>query len=366
VGLVTIAAIFYRERMATDGSNAGKPVSYADSGVDIDAGEEAVERITAAAKRTHVKGVMSGVGGFGGLFALKDALGTMEDPVLVSGTDGVGTKLLVAIEANRHASIGQDLVAMCVNDILTSGARPLFFLDYFATGKLEPGHMAEVVTGIARACEASGCALIGGETAELPGMYARGHYDLAGFAVGVVERSAIIDGTKVKPGDAIIGVASSGVHSNGYSLARKVVLEVMGRKLTDALVGERTVADVLLEPTRLYVKPVLALTSGVDVHAMAHITGGGLPLNLTRGFPAGTAARLKRDAWPEPPVFDAIRKGGPVLEDEMLRTFNCGIGFCVVVSAADAKQAVSILESAGERAWVIGDVVPGDLEVTFL
>ncbi len=343
---------------------ATKSISYADAGVNIDAGEDAVERITGAAKRTHIKGVMSGVGGFGGLFALKEALGTLVDPVLVSGTDGVGTKLLVAIEADDHKTIGQDLVAMCVNDILTSGARPLFFLDYFATGQLDPARMATVVEGIARACEQSGCALIGGETAELPGMYAPRHYDLAGFAVGAVERSKIVDGSTVAPGDSIIGLLSSGVHSNGYSLARKIVFERMGKKLDDVLVespGSRavkqTAAQVLLTPTRLYVKPILDLLAATAVKAMAHITGGGLPMNLTRSFPAGTAALVDERRWPEPPIFDVLRKGGPVEPDEMRRTFNCGIGFCVVVAQQDEGRALERLRKSGEEPVIIGSVV---------
>jgi phosphoribosylformylglycinamidine cyclo-ligase len=344
-----------------------RPLTYADAGVNIDAGEEAVDRITAAAKKTHVPGVLSGVGGFGGLFALKDALGSVDDPVLVSGTDGVGTKLLVAIDADDHRTIGQDLVAMCVNDILTSGARPLFFLDYFATGKLAPEHMATVVEGIARACEQSGCALIGGETAELPGLYAPGHYDLAGFAVGVVERSKIVDGKRLQVGDSIIGLTSSGVHSNGYSLARKVLFERMGKKASDVLFerDKKTVGEVLLTPTRLYVKTILDLTSAVDVKAMAHITGGGLPLNLTRSFPAGTAALVDERRWREPPIFDVLRKGGPIETDEMRRTFNCGIGFCVVVAQADEAKTLERLRKSGEEPVVIGSVVAGDGEVRY-
>ena len=342
-----------------------KPISYADAGVNIDAGEEAVERITAAAKKTHIPGVVSGVGGFGGLFALKDALGTLHDPILVSGTDGVGTKLLVAIEAEAHATIGQDLVAMCVNDILTSGARPLFFLDYFATGQLDPRHMVAVVEGIAKACEHSGCALIGGETAELPGMYAPRHYDLAGFAVGAVERTKMVDGKSVGIGDTIIGLASSGVHSNGYSLARKIIFERMKKKLGDVLFDKLTVGQVLLVPTRLYVRPVLELLAAVEVKAMAHITGGGLPMNLTRSFPPGTAALIDERRWPEPPIFDVLRRGGPVDNDEMRRTFNCGIGFCVVVGQHDAARTLECLRKTGEQAFVIGSVVAGDGEVRY-
>ncbi len=344
----------------------GKALSYADAGVSIDAGEEAVDRITAAAVRTHIPGVVSGVGGFGGLFALKEALGSLEDPVLVSGTDGVGTKLLVAIEADAHSTIGQDLVAMCVNDILTSGARPLFFLDYFASGRLDPQRMATVVEGIALACEKSGCALIGGETAELPGMYAPRHYDLAGFAVGAVERKKLIDGKAVDVGDTIIGLASSGVHSNGYSLARKVLFERMSKKLDDVLVDKLTVAQVLLVPTRLYVRPILDLLGAVDVKAMAHITGGGLPLNLTRSFAPRTAALVDERRWPEPPIFDVLRQGGPIEGAEMRRTFNCGIGFCVVVGQHDEARALECLRRNGEQAFVIGSVVEGDGEVRYL
>jgi phosphoribosylformylglycinamidine cyclo-ligase len=340
-------------------------LSYADAGVDIDAGEEAVDRIVEAARRTNIAGVLSGVGGFGGLFALKDALGTLEDPVLVSGTDGVGTKLLVAIDANRHDTIGQDLVAMCVNDILTSGARPLFFLDYFATGKLSAEHMAEVVQGIARACEASGCALIGGETAELPGMYAPRHYDLAGFAVGAVERAKIVDGRHVQVGDSIIGLASSGIHSNGLSLARKIVFERLGKKTNDILFDKVTAADALLVPTRLYVKPILELLRTVEVKAMAHITGGGLPLNLTRSFPPGTAAWVDERRWPEPPLFHALRTGGPVDAEEMRRTFNCGIGFCVVVGQQDVARTLERLRRAGEEPFVMGEVTAGNGEVRY-
>jgi phosphoribosylformylglycinamidine cyclo-ligase len=340
-----------------------KSITYADAGVNIDAGEEAVERIAAGAKRTHIRGVLGGVGGFGGLFALKDALGSIEDPVLVSGTDGVGTKLLVAVAADRHRTIGQDLVAMCVNDILTTGARPLFFLDYYATGKLKPEHMADVVLGIARACEESGCALIGGETAELPGLYHGDHYDLAGFAVGAVERRRIIDGSKTRPGDVILGLSSSGLHSNGYSLARRIIFNVLGKDIHDALVDGKSVADLLLEPTRLYVRSILALlSSGADVHAMAHITGGGIPMNLTRAFPEGTAARVNSSTWTEPAIFPILRHGGPVDEAEMRRTFNCGIGFCVVLPRSDADAAVALLAEHSETARIIGDVVPGEGE----
>ena len=347
--------------------SVSSPITYADAGVNIEAGEDAVERIAGAARKTHIPGVLSGVGGFGGLFALKEALGTLVDPILVSGTDGVGTKLLVAIAADRHDTIGQDLVAMCVNDVLTTGARPLFFLDYYATGKLGPDHMASVVAGIARACEESGCALIGGETAELPGLYAPKHYDLAGFTVGAVERTKLIDGTKVKQGDLVIGLSSAGLHSNGYSLARRVVLDRMAKQLDERLDADhaQTVADVLLAPTKLYVQPILQLLAQVDVHAMSHITGGGLPLNLTRAFPAGTAALIRTGSWPEPAIFDVIRRGGPVDEDEMRRTFNMGIGFAVIVAAGQVSAALAALAAAGESAHVIGEVTAGNGEVAF-
>jgi phosphoribosylformylglycinamidine cyclo-ligase len=341
------------------------PLTYKDAGVDIDAGDDAVERIGKSARSTHIPGVLSGVGGFGGLFALKEAMTTLEDPVLVSGTDGVGTKLLVAIAADKHDTIGQDLVAMCVNDVLTSGARPLFFLDYFATGALSPAHMATVVDSIARACKQSGCALIGGETAELPGMYQPGHYDLAGFTVGAVERKRIVDGARVSVGDSIIGLASSGLHSNGFSLARAVVFDRLHKKLDDVLVEKLTVKDVLLQPTRLYVKPILDVLADVDILAMAHITGGGLPQNLTRAFPPGTAALIDERRWPEPPIFDVLRQGGPIETDEMRRTFNCGIGFCVVVGQQDVGRTLERLRKSGEAPFVIGEVVAGDGEVRY-
>ena len=341
-------------------------VTYKDAGVDIDAGEEAVRRIAGAARRTHIPGVMGGLGGFGGLFALKEATGDLDEPILVSGTDGVGTKLLVAIEAGRHSGVGQDLVAMCVNDILTVGARPLFFLDYFATGQLSPEHMAEVVEGIARACEFVGCALLGGETAELPGLYQRGEYDLAGFAVGVVEKKKMIDGRLVQPGDRILGMASSGLHSNGLSLARKIIFERMEMKIDDPLVEDKSVADVLLEPTRLYVPAIMKLLSqGAPIHSMAHITGGGLPGNLTRGFPQGTAALIDSVSWAEPAVFGALREGGPVEETEMRRAFNLGIGFCLVVPREEANAIQQQLVADGYPTDCIGEVVEGEGEVRY-
>ena len=336
-------------------------LTYADAGVDIVAGDDAVLRIKDAAKRTHAAGVLDGLGGFGGMFRLA-AMGALEDPVLVSGTDGVGTKLLVAIEADRHETIGQDLVAMCVNDILCLGARPLFFLDYFATGALHPAQMARVVTGIAKACEATDCALLGGETAELPGMYAAGHYDLAGFCVGVVDRKRVIDGKAVRAGDAIVGLPSTGLHSNGYSLARKVVSERLGKSINAPLIGPQTVADVLLEPTALYVSDIMGLLDdGVPIKAMAHITGGGITGNLTRGFPDGVAAKITPGSWEEPEIFDVIRQGGPVEEVEMRKTFNLGVGFALVV----AQDVVERVRAQLPAARVIGEVIPGGGEVVY-
>jgi phosphoribosylformylglycinamidine cyclo-ligase len=346
-------------------SNEG--ITYKDAGVDIEAGDAAVERIATAAARTHGTGVLGGLGGFGALFSLKDALGALDDPLLVSGTDGVGTKLLVAIGAGRHDTVGQDLVAMCVNDILTVGARPLFFLDYFATAQLDPEQMATVVTGIASACESIGCALIGGETAEMPGLYVKGDYDLAGFCVGAVERSRVVDGSGMQAGDAIIGLSSSGLHSNGFSLAREVILKKMGKGPNDALLGELTVADALLVPTKLYVNPVLALLGqDVAVRAMAHITGGGLPGNLVRGFPEGLGAVIDSAAWEEPPIFKLLRENGPIAEDEMRRAFNLGIGYCMVVPDDDADGVIGQLLEDGVGAQVIGEVVKGERAVRYV
>jgi phosphoribosylformylglycinamidine cyclo-ligase len=341
-------------------------LTYRDAGVDIEAGDAAIEAIAGAARRTHGPGVIGGLGGFGALFSLKEALGELDDPLLVSGTDGVGTKLLVAIAAKRHDTVGQDLVAMCVNDILTLGARPLFFLDYFATAKLDPTQMADVVTGIARACEAVDCALIGGETAEMPGLYVEGDYDLAGFCVGAVERARVVDGRSVQAENAIVGLSSSGLHSNGFSLAREVILKKLGKGTGDPLFGSLTVADVLLQPTKLYVRPVLGLLDD-DVHvgAMAHITGGGLSGNLVRGFPEGLGAVVDASAWEEPPVFKLLREEGPITEPEMRRTFNLGIGYCLVVREDDADGIVRHLTEDGVGAQVIGEVVEGERTVRF-
>ena len=329
-------------------------LTYRDAGVDIDEGDRLVELIKPFARPTLRPEVLAGIGGFGGLFALD--VKKYREPVLVSGTDGVGTKLKIAFAADRHGTIGQDLVAMCVNDVAVVGAEPLFFLDYFATGKLSAEQGAEVVKGIAEGCRLAGCALIGGETAELPGFYAKGEYDLAGFAVGVVERSRIVDGKKVTPGDLVLGVASSGVHSNGYSLARKALLEKhpLDARL-DGLDG-RTLADALLEPTRIYAKDVLALLEKVEVRSFAHITGGGLPGNVPRNLPDGTKAVVEERRWPRPAVFDVIEREGQVPRDEMYRTFNMGLGLVAVVAPKDEAEALAVLKARGLDAWTVGTI----------
>ena len=330
-------------------------LSYRDSGVDIDAGNQLIERIKPAVAKTRRPGVLGSLGGFGALFELP--LDRYREPVLVSGTDGVGTKLKLAVEAGLHDTIGIDLVAMCVNDIVVAGAEPLFFLDYYATGKLDLDVAADVITGIARGCELAGAALVGGETAEMPGMYAGGDYDLAGFSVGIVEKSAIIDGSSVTPGDVIIGLASSGPHSNGYSLIRKI-LEHSGSTLDEPLDG-KPLAEWLLAPTRIYVKALLSLFSRLDVHALAHITGGGLTENLPRVLPDGCNAVINTSSWQRPPVFDWLQRSGNVAPEEMYRTFNCGIGMAVVVAADDAPAALEHLRAQAETADVIGHVETG-------
>jgi phosphoribosylformylglycinamidine cyclo-ligase len=337
-------------------------LTYRDAGVDIDEGDRLVELIKPHARATLRPEVLAGIGGFGGLFALD--LQKWKQPVLVSGTDGVGTKLKVAFAANRHDTIGQDLVAMCVNDVAVVGAEPLFFLDYYGTGKLSAEQAAQVVKGIAAGCELAGCALIGGETAELPGFYAAGEYDLAGFAVGCVERTRIVDGTKVAPGDVVIGIASSGLHSNGYSLARKALLErhPLGERF-DAL-GGRTLADALLEPTRIYAKDVLAVLEQVPVHSFAHITGGGLPGNVPRNMPEGTRAVLDERRWPRPAIFDLVEREGAVPRDEMYRTFNMGLGLVAVVAPKDEAAALAVLRGRGLEAWTVGTIERGTGEAT--
>jgi phosphoribosylformylglycinamidine cyclo-ligase len=326
-------------------------MTYRAAGVDIDAGDALVENIKPLAARTRRDGVLAGIGGFGALFEVPKRY---REPVLVSGTDGVGTKLKLAFALGRHDTIGIDLVAMSVNDVLVQGAEPLFFLDYYATGKLEVEVATDVVRGIAHGCELAGCALIGGETAEMPGMYVAGEYDLAGFCVGVVEKSKIIDGSTVAAGDVILALGASGLHSNGYSLARRIV-EVAGADL-DADFHGRPLADALLAPTRIYVKPVLALLASMPVKALAHITGGGLPGNLPRVLPATVVADIDGGSWPRPPLFGWLQAAGGVADDEMYRTFNCGVGMVLIVAAADAARAIEQLGHAGETVSRIGTI----------
>ena len=334
--------------------NPREPLSYRDAGVDIDAGNELVEKIKDSVASTKRPGVMGNIGGFGGLFQLP--LDRYRQPVLVSGADGVGTKLKLAIQLGRHDTIGIDLVAMCVNDILVMGAEPLFFLDYYATGKLDTRIAADVVAGIAEGCRQSGAALIGGETAEMPGMYQAGDYDLAGFCVGIVDKQDIIDGTKVKPGDALIAIASSGPHSNGYSLIRKII-EVSGSDLAEDC-GGIPIADALLAPTKIYVSAVNKVSDNYEVHALAHITGGGLQENLPRVLPQDSCGVIKTDSWTLPAVFQWLQKNGNVDQMEMFRTFNCGIGMIMVAAQNDADAILRVLGEGGVEAWQAGHVEP--------
>jgi phosphoribosylformylglycinamidine cyclo-ligase len=331
-------------------------ITYKDAGVDIDAGATFVKMIKPFVKATRRPEVLADIGGFGGLFALNSA--KYQNPVLVSGTDGVGTKLKVAFMADRHETVGIDLVAMCVNDIIVQGAEPLFFLDYLATGTLVPEKGATIVKGIAEGCSQAGCALIGGETAEMPGFYSANEYDLAGFTVGVVERDRIIDGSTITEGDTLIGLASSGLHSNGYSLARKVLFDRMGLGINDVLpeIG-RTVADELLTPTRIYVKSILNLLRDFTIHGIAHITGGGLPENVPRILPKGCMAQIRTGAWEMPAIFRVIQQGGNITAAELYRTFNCGIGMVLAVSAAEAEDVLQRLKALGETATIIGQIV---------
>lgn len=333
-------------------------LSYRDAGVDIDAGNRLVDRIKPHARRTLRPGVLSGLGGFGALFELP--LDRYRQPVLVSGTDGVGTKLKLALESNRHDTIGIDLVGMCVNDVLVVGAEPLFFLDYYATGKLDVEVAAAVIKGIADGCEQAGAALVGGETAEMPGMYQAGDYDLAGFCVGVVEKAKIIDPSRVQVGDVLLGLASSGPHSNGYSLIRKI-LAVSGANLDQPL-ADSTLGDALLAPTRIYVKPILTLLEQVEVRAIAHITGGGLTENPPRVLPSNTKAVIDTDSWRRPAIFQWLQRQGGVADAEMWRTFNCGVGLVVCVAADVADTALTSLRDAGETAWQLGHIAAGDGE----
>ena len=333
-------------------SASTKPgLSYKDAGVDIDAGDALVDAIKPYAKKTMRPGVLAGIGGFGALFEVPKKY---REPVLVSGTDGVGTKLKLAFDLNRHDTVGQDLVAMSVNDILVQGAEPLFFLDYFACGKLDVQTAATVVKGIAAGCELAGCALIGGETAEMPGMYPDGEYDLAGFAVGAVEKSEIIDGTTITPGDVVLGLASSGIHSNGFSLVRKVIERA--KPDLNADFGGRTLGDALMAPTRIYVKPVMALMETVPVKGMAHITGGGLVENIPRVLGEALTAELDQKSWPLPPLFVWLQEHGGVADSEMHRVFNCGIGMVLIVAADQAAAAQAFLQKAGETVWNIGAI----------
>lgn len=340
-------------------SNKQPSISYKDAGVDIDAGEALVERIKGVSKRTARPEVLGGLGGFGALCEIPEGY---RQPVLVSGTDGVGTKLRLAMDLAKHDSIGIDLVAMCVNDLVVSGAEPLFFLDYYATGKLNVDVAARVVTGIGEGCEQAGCALVGGETAEMPGMYHGEDYDLAGFCVGVVEKSKIIDGSQVQADDVIIALPSSGPHSNGYSLIRKII-EVSGADVQTEQINGQPLADLLMAPTRIYVKPLLSLIKETGaVHAMAHITGGGLLENIPRVLPDNTQAVLDIASWQRPAVFDWLQAKGNVDEVEMHRVLNCGIGMIICVAKGQAQQAIAHLQAQGEQPWIIGKIVASDSE----
>lgn len=331
-----------------------KPLSYKDAGVDIDAGDKFIDKIKPFAKSTMRDGCLGGLGGFGALFEIPESY---KHPILVSGTDGVGTKLKLAFDSGVHNSIGIDLVGMCVNDVLVQGAEPLFFLDYFATGKLSPETGAQVVEGIAEGCLQAGAALIGGETAEMPGMYSDGEYDLAGFCVGAVEKSRIIDGSKVSPGDVLIGLPSTGPHSNGYSLIRKVIERANAD--FDMPLDGKPLLDHVMAPTQIYVKAILALLAEIDVHALAHITGGGIPGNLVRVLPDNCHAVIDKSTWDWPTIFDWLKTEGNIDQAEMYRTFNCGLGMILSVAAGDAKATIANLESNGQAAIIIGELHDG-------
>ncbi|WP_066637173.1 phosphoribosylformylglycinamidine cyclo-ligase [Desulfolucanica intricata] len=340
-------------------------LTYAGAGVDISAGNRAVELIKGSVKSTFRTGVLTGIGGFGGLFALDTK--KYKQPVLVSGTDGVGTKLKIAMLLDKHDTIGIDAVAMCVNDILVQGAEPLFFLDYLAVGKLVPERVATIVSGVAEGCRQAGCALIGGETAEMPGFYAPDEYDIAGFVVGAVDRDKIIDGKQIEIGDRLIGLPSSGLHSNGYSLARKALLEVAGYTLEHYHPDlGRTVGEEMLEPTRIYARQVQSLIGQYNLKGLAHITGGGLTENIPRILPPGTGVVIERRQWPVPRVFNLIQEIGKITDPEMLRTFNMGIGLVLVVSKEEADGLMSLLNSMDEKAYHIGEVTAGDNTVRFV
>ena len=340
-------------------------MDYRQAGVDIEAGRAFVTQIRQKVESTHRPEVLGGLGGFGGYFQLPQGY---QEPILVSGTDGVGTKLKIAQELKQHHTVGIDLVAMCVNDILTSGAEPLFFLDYLATGKLDPEELAEVVSGIATGCQLSGCALLGGETAEMPGFYQLGEYDLAGFCVGIVEKSQLLDGSQVQIGDAVIGLASAGVHSNGFSLVRKIVATSgCGWDATPELLGGQSLGEVLLTPTRIYVKPILAaLGQGLEIHGMAHITGGGLPENLPRCLNSGQSIEIDPQSWEIPPIFHWLATTGQVPPAAMWSTFNMGIGYVAIISANKAQATLSWFREQGLASYLIGEVIPGTGEVVGL
>ena len=338
-------------------SDNNSSLSYKDAGVDIDAGNQLVERIKSVTKKTHRPEVKGGLGGFGALCSLPEKY---KNPLLVSGTDGVGTKLRLAMDLKQHGGIGIDLVAMCVNDLIVQGAEPLFFLDYYATGKLNVDTATEVVSGIGKGCELSGCALIGGETAEMPGMYHGEDYDVAGFCVGVVEANDVIDGSKVSSGDALIALGSSGPHSNGYSLIRKII-EVSNSDTQETLDG-KPLAEHLLEPTRIYVKSVLALLEQIEVHAISHITGGGFWENIPRVLPKGTKAVIDGSSWQWPTIFNWLQEKGNVTTHEMYRTFNCGVGLIIALPKEQAENATQILNNLGENAWIIGHIEADESE----
>ena len=335
-----------------------KPLTYREAGVDIDAGDDAVRRIMPLARATNRAEVIGGVGGFASLVGLPSKY---REPVMVSSTDGVGSKLKVACLAGRHDTVGIDLVAMGVNDILVPGAEPLYFLDYISVGRLDPGQIEAIVSGVADGCRQAGCALVGGEMAEHPDSLPPGEYDLAGFAVGIAERGRLIDGSRIRPGDAVLGLASSGLHSNGFSLVRRIVFDVMKLRVTDPLPGTgRLVADELLTPTRIYVRSIQTLLETVEVRGMAHVTGGGVTGNIPRVLPHGCRARLVRSSWSPPAVFETLRDAGQVEDAEMFRTFNMGIGYVVIVPAAEAEKAARTLRSAGEKVMRIGEIVAGE------
>ena len=341
--------------MNPDGSSDA-PLSYLDAGVNIDAGNALVDRIKPSIRATRREGCVGSIGGFGGLFELP--LDRYQKPLLVSGTDGVGTKLRLAIDYDLFDGIGIDLVAMCANDIAVLGAEALFFLDYYATGKLEVDQAEQVIRGIAAGCELAGCALIGGETAEMPGIYQPGDFDLAGFCVGIVDKDKVIDGSRVRAGDRLIGLASSGVHSNGFSLVRKII-DVSGASLSQDC-GGQPLGDVLLEPTRIYVKNLLKLNDEISIHAISHITGGGLLENLPRVLPDGLAARIELDSWQPAPVFEWLQQTGRIEQREMLRTFNCGVGMVLAIDSGQAQTALQVLKDLGEEAWLIGEVTESE------